>query len=262
MRQRGGSNSSISTVQENDRIRVRQARIEDAKAVAEVCAQAFDFEPDSFKGRDGPASWFGSFIIQTAKADVERQVVRALESKQKARKQARLLLLDRQLLDMRAELEALREGRRLRLVPKAVSRSQQEALQRRRKCACLVAEDVEQSSLVGCAFTSMVAPEALLPPPWPTTKPLRFYMSNLGVLQTHRRRGVARALLEACEVLGRRWGEDSVWLHTEADNVGANALYQAAGYNIYRTSENLYIGGSVRQGDKVFIWDTAESEKS
>lgn len=81
-------------------------------------------------------------------------------------------------------------------------RSQQEALQRRRKCACLVAEDVEQSSLVGCAFTSMVAPEALLPPPWPTTKPLRFYMSNLGVLQTHRRRGVARALLEACEVLG------------------------------------------------------------
>ncbi len=55
---------------------------------------------------------------------------------------------------------------------------------------------------MGCAFTSMVAPEALLPPPWPTTKPLRFYMSNLGVLQTHRRRVVARALLEACEVLG------------------------------------------------------------
>lgn len=109
--------------------------------------------------------------------------------------------------------------------------------------------------------------------------------------------------LAHCKVLavyaGRRWGEDSVWLHTEADNVGANALYQAAGYKIHSegsqavpgfltktlglgrdrlywkdlpvrsanghaegTSENLYIGGSVRQGDKVFVWNTAESEKS
>lgn len=58
------------------------------------------------------------------------------------------------------------------------------------------------NTLVGCAFTSMVAPEALLPPPWPTTKPLRFYMSNLGVLQSHRRRGIALALLNACEILG------------------------------------------------------------
>lgn len=81
-------------------------------------------------------------------------------------------------------------------------RAQQLSLQKRRKCACLVAESVADKTLVGCAFTSLVAPEALLPPPWPTTKPLRFYMSNLGVLQSHRRRGVALALLKACETLG------------------------------------------------------------
>ncbi|KAK9903373.1 hypothetical protein WJX75_004007 [Coccomyxa subellipsoidea] len=217
-----------------DEIPIRNARIEDATAVASVCAQAFDFGPDSFKGRNGPASWFGSFIVQTARQDLERQVVRALEGKKKASRQARLLLLDRQADNMRAEIEALRQGRRLRLVPdiSAVERAQQQSLQKRRKCACLVAEDMADNTLVGCAFTSMVAPEALLPPPWPTTKPLRFYMSNLGVLQSHRRRGIALALLNACEILGRRWGEDSVWLHTEADNAGANALYQAAGYSI------------------------------
>ena len=81
-------------------------------------------------------------------------------------------------------------------------RAQQQRLLRRRKCACLVAEDMADKTLVGCAFTSLVAPEALLPPPWPTTKPLRFYMSNLGVLQNYRRRGIALKLLKACEVLG------------------------------------------------------------
>lgn len=50
-----------------------------------MATQAFDFGPDSFKGRNGPASWFGSFIVQTARQDLERQVVRALEGKKKAR---------------------------------------------------------------------------------------------------------------------------------------------------------------------------------
>ena len=42
-----------------------------------------------------------------------------------------------------------------------------------------------------------------MPPPWPTTKPARFYMSNLAVLPEHRRRGAALALLQACELLGK-----------------------------------------------------------
>ncbi len=45
--------------------------------------QAFDFGPNSFKAREGRESWLGSMLIQTAKLDLERQVVRALESKQK-----------------------------------------------------------------------------------------------------------------------------------------------------------------------------------
>lgn len=42
----------------------------------------------------------------------------------------------------------------------------------------------------------------VLPPPLPTSKPLRFYMSNLAVLPGQRRRGVAAALVRACERLG------------------------------------------------------------
>ncbi len=93
---------------------------------------------------------------------------------------------------------------------------------------------------------------------------------------------------------GRRWGEESVWLHTEADNAGANALYQAAGYSVHcerspgmsgiftnlfgiGSKDRLYwkpllpvqsahqgaevalddlqIEGAVRDRDKVFVWD-------
>ena len=99
---------------------------------------------------------------------------------------------------------------------------------------------------------------------------------------------------------GRRWGEESVWLHTEADNAGANALYQAAGYSVHsegsqalpgfltkalsfggkdrlywkalpplRRTQNgaavadddlLHIEGAVRESDKVFVWDTVTVE--
>lgn len=70
-------------------------------------------------------------------------------------------------------------------------------------CTCFVArEGGAGGEPVGCALASFLAPEAALPPPWPTAKPLRLYMSNLAVLPAHQRRGVAAALLHACEVLG------------------------------------------------------------
>jgi ribosomal protein S18 acetylase RimI-like enzyme len=79
-------------------------------------------------------------------------------------------------------------------------------------CNCFVAEDRKLRRLIGCAFVSFLTPEALLPPPWPTLKPVRFYISNMAVLPDHRRRGVARALLQACERLGEHPAAVSVML--------------------------------------------------
>jgi GNAT superfamily N-acetyltransferase len=69
-------------------------------------------------------------------------------------------------------------------------------------CTGFVAQERASGALIGCAFASFMAAEAAMPPPWPTTKPARFYMSNLAVLPEHRRRGAALALLQACELLG------------------------------------------------------------
>ena len=70
-------------------------------------------------------------------------------------------------------------------------------------CTGFVAQERASGALIGCAFASFMAAEAAMPPPWPTSKPARFYMSNLAVLPEHRRRGAALALLQACELLGK-----------------------------------------------------------
>eukprot|EP00983_Pelagomonas_calceolata_P099559 1158471-Pelagomonas_calceolata.AAC.4 len=44
----------------------------------------------------------------------------------------------------------------------------------------------------------MMQPEALLPAPFPSTVPYRAYLYNMGVLTGHRRKGVAKALVQAC----------------------------------------------------------------
>lgn len=233
-------------------------------------------------------------------------------------------------------------------------------------CTCFVARvGGAGGEPVGCALASFLAPEAALPPPWPTAKPLRLYMSNLAVLPEHQRRGVAAALLRACEVLGasrlllphvmgsvvrwlacawcpagvqfggcpavmqlivgfdtwakrlfqwqysgtctgpaqqsqrpvgvpgRRWGQDSLWLHTYSDNKGAIALYERSGYTLHSErrrlsslwtgkKERLYVkylqqlsrsedaesgevvsvSGSVRASDGAFVWDAVSARET
>lgn len=57
---------------------------------------------------------------------------------------------------------------------------------------------------VAAASLSLLQPEALLPPPFPSNKPYRLYVSNMSVVPAHRRRGLAKRLLLQCERVGKR----------------------------------------------------------
>jgi len=84
--------------------------------------------------------------------------------------------------------------------------------------------------VVGIATLSMRRPEARLPPPFPSSAPLRAYLSDMAVSPRARRSGCARLLLERGCALARRWGEESLWLHVAAGNAPAVALYEGAGF--------------------------------
>ncbi|KAG2497103.1 hypothetical protein HYH03_004694 [Edaphochlamys debaryana] len=83
---------------------------------------------------------------------------------------------------------------------------------------------------VACAALSMLQVEALLPPPFPSNKPFRLYVSNMAVVPDFRRRGLARQLLRACERQARLWGHSSLWLHVNKTNLAAIALYSSMGF--------------------------------
>jgi aminoglycoside 6'-N-acetyltransferase I len=55
-------------------------------------------------------------------------------------------------------------------------------------------------------------------------KPTELYIDEVGTASTHRRQGVARAMLDEMFRWGRELGCEEAWLGTELDNVEANAL--------------------------------------
>ncbi len=56
------------------------------------------------------------------------------------------------------------------------------------------------------------------------------YVERLVVSGEHRKRGMARALLEAAEALARESGKETVGLHVTGGNVAALKLYESYGY--------------------------------
>lgn len=57
----------------------------------------------------------------------------------------------------------------------------------------------------------------------------KLFVYEVDVAETHRRRGVATALLERLAGLARERGIRSGFVLTDRDNVAANALYRSAG---------------------------------
>jgi len=57
-------------------------------------------------------------------------------------------------------------------------------------------------------------------------KPTELYVDEVGTASTHRRQGIARAMLDEFFRWGRELGCEEAWLGTELDNDAANALYR------------------------------------
>ncbi|HWA17649.1 MAG TPA: GNAT family N-acetyltransferase [Devosia sp.] len=64
-------------------------------------------------------------------------------------------------------------------------------------------------------------------------KPTELYVDEVGTASTHRRQGVARAMMDEMFRWGRELGCEEAWLGTELDNVEANGLYRG-----YKPSED------------------------
>ena len=193
-------------------------------------------------GADDP-----SFSLASRPRTVEQwssQLSSALASKLAARRESRVARLAAQARLLRAEIAAAQSvtdsGERLLPAPHPTraltpeERTQLAVWRRKRTFRCLVATQPATEEVAGCVALSLARPEAALPPPFPTNKQLRCYVSNMAVAEGHRRRGLAAALLQECERAARRWGEDSIWLHVDVGNDAAMALYAAAGYEEVR----------------------------
>src|SRR6185369_2207433 len=57
-------------------------------------------------------------------------------------------------------------------------------------------------------------------------KATELYVDEVGTASTHRRKGIARAMLDELFRWGRELGCEEAWLGTELDNDPANALYR------------------------------------
>lgn len=201
--------------------------------------------------------------------DVGKKLGAALSRKTEAAAASRADRLQRDAQLLRAQLAQLR-GQPARW-PSAPTRSEARQLGRwrqARQAACLVAFAPAAAGRglmapVGTLMLSVTQPQALLPPPFPSSSPPRLYISNMAVAPAWRRRGVASRLLAAADRLAARWGSDTLWLHVGTDNASAAALYSRAGYEPASSSPFMYPGQQLmrkplaQRGNRQPCWGSA-----
>ncbi|GLC35451.1 hypothetical protein PLESTB_000205700 [Pleodorina starrii] len=235
---------------------VRRATQADSASLAAVCGESFG--RGNFPGLEVEAlHQLEERYAAVIEEDMQVKLTDALDAKAQAQRQHREYRLRLYMQQLRAELAAMR-GEPARFVTQ-VSPQDVRMIQRWRRSRqfmVLVAAEKEPSSspsspphasgpqgdrnggaaprdggpVVACATLSLMQPEALLPPPFPSAKPFRCYVSNMAVAPSHRRRGLARRLLQQCERVARLWGHSSLWLHVKGSNAGAEALYRSLGF--------------------------------
>lgn len=60
-------------------------------------------------------------------------------------------------------------------------------------------------------------------------KPMELWINEVGVAPSHRKRGLAKQMLQTMLAHGRALGCKEAWVLTDADNAAARALYASAG---------------------------------
>ncbi len=78
------------------------------------------------------------------------------------------------------------------------------------------------------------------------------YISNLAVLESHRRQGIAKQLLRKCEAIASKWGYDTLNLHVLDNNDAAKQLYLSNGYQISQT-ELMWPDWLLFRSQKLFL---------
>jgi GNAT superfamily N-acetyltransferase len=68
----------------------------------------------------------------------------------------------------------------------------------------------------------------------------QLFIVEVGVTETHRRRGIAQRMLERLVHLAGELGCTEAWVLTDAGNAAANALYRAAGADVPAASSLMY----------------------
>lgn len=109
---------------------------------------------------------------------------------------------------------------------------------------CLVAVSTTASPALGTSPEEVLGTlEIGLKPqfslPWYYWFRLYPYISNVAIAHSHRRQGIALALLKACEPIARQWGYQDLYLHVLENNQAARGLYEKAGFQISQTEINL-----------------------
>ncbi|MGZ9812008.1 GNAT family N-acetyltransferase [Pseudoroseicyclus sp. H15] len=56
-----------------------------------------------------------------------------------------------------------------------------------------------------------------------------FFVNEVGVMESHQRRGIGRTLMERVKEVARERGAEGIWVGTEMDNDPARGLYRALG---------------------------------
>ncbi|GAX78717.1 hypothetical protein CEUSTIGMA_g6155.t1 [Chlamydomonas eustigma] len=219
---------------------------DDVPAVAALCGEAFG--SGNFPGIDSSA--LHDLEKQYAVA-VEREIMaklpQALRRKAQSGLEHREYRLRRRMIQMRALLSELKGEPAVYPVTEGPSELRTILNWKKgRLFRCILAIDPDrENTTAGCVSISLLRAEAALPPPFPSSSPLRCYISNMAVSEKYRRKGLALSLLNECERTGRLWGYDSVWLHVGVMNTAAQALYRKAGFKV--VNEGFALAGPLRQ---------------
>ena len=215
-------------------VQVRKARRHELPRVAGIMQQnLFAFQTEGQREtspEDVPTGLQTMWEVKLKAVNKSRGLNRRIRSKRTNLKRGEVTFEDiQQLNDARQELARL---------------------QMARMSAILIAEatpirdgDEEDPNVpkevIGCGTIFLNTLKTTLPPPYSTYGNTHFYISNVAVLSSARRQGVATMLLHACEVLCQRWGHPYATLHVDPGNEGALRLYQNSGYQIFEEPGRL-----------------------